>query len=71
MQRKQLKVLRAGFMGSVFDLACAVESFVLYNIHITHTNNPTLVSIVNSAWTYAPARGAYFLRQTGNAIICD
>lgn len=27
MQRKQLKVLRAGFMGSVFDLACAVESF--------------------------------------------
>ena len=27
MQRKQLKVLRAGFMGSVFDLACVVESF--------------------------------------------
>ena len=27
MQRKQLKVLRAGFMGSVFDLACVVKSF--------------------------------------------
>ena len=27
MQRKQLKVLRADFTGSVFDLACVVERF--------------------------------------------